>query len=300
MSHPHVSVGLPVYNGERYLRAAIESILNQDYEDFELVVSDNASTDGTQDICRGFARQDSRVRYYRSEVNLGAAPNHNRVFRLARGEYFKWTAHDDENYPSLLRECLEAVEGSDSVVLAYPQVELIDQEGGATGEYLVSIASESSRPQQRLARVLCNIDLGTPLYGVVRTDALSRTRLHGSYISADYVMLAELALLGVIREVPKVLLRKRLHPGRSMEANTNRQEFRVWFDSRNARKLFVLQPGDRLVMEYLRSILRLPRAALSVAEKLSCMWTVARCTQRERVERWRARFRKLMWMRRSR
>ena len=85
-----VSIGLPVYNGEKYLEQALISILSQTYTDFELIISDNASTDRTQAICREYAAKDPRIRYYCNEENLGAAPNHNRVFELASGEYFKW------------------------------------------------------------------------------------------------------------------------------------------------------------------------------------------------------------------
>src|ERR1700737_2789384 len=95
MHVPRVSIGLPVYNGERYLRFAIDSLLEQDYINFELIISDNASTDATQAICQEFADKDPRVRYYRNQTNLGASGNYDRVFELARGDLFKWAAHDD-------------------------------------------------------------------------------------------------------------------------------------------------------------------------------------------------------------
>lgn len=82
---PRVSIGLPVYNGEVFLAETLNSILSQTFQDFELIICDNASTDQTQEICRKFARQDERIRYYRNEANLGAAKNFNRVFSLARG-----------------------------------------------------------------------------------------------------------------------------------------------------------------------------------------------------------------------
>ncbi len=87
---PRVSIGLPVFNGERYLARAIDSILAQDFRDLELVVCDNASTDRTAEICAAYARRDPRVRYHRNPRNLGAGPNYDRCFHLARGEYFKW------------------------------------------------------------------------------------------------------------------------------------------------------------------------------------------------------------------
>ena len=107
MSTPRVSIGLPVYNGEKYLRAALDCILRQDYADFELVICDNASSDGTEAICREYAARDGRIRYTRNETNIGASGNYKRVFELARGEFFKWASHDDTFHPSLVRRCME-------------------------------------------------------------------------------------------------------------------------------------------------------------------------------------------------
>ena len=116
---PHVSVGLPVYNGERYLRQAIESIQSQ--TDLELIISDNASTDATEGICREYATRDPRVRYYRSDQNRGAAWNHNRVVELARGEYFKRQCHDDYCDTTFLEKCLAVIHSNPDVVLCYPR-----------------------------------------------------------------------------------------------------------------------------------------------------------------------------------
>src|SRR3974377_1117825 len=102
MPVPKVSIGLPVYNGENYLRLAIDSILTQDYTDFELIISDNASADATQEICREYTARDCRIRYYRNKINIGASGNYNRVFELARGGLFKWAAHDDVHLPAFL------------------------------------------------------------------------------------------------------------------------------------------------------------------------------------------------------
>ena len=99
---PRLSVGLPVYNGETYIGQSIESLLGQSYEDFELIISDNASTDSTADICRHYGKQDPRIRYVRQPRNIGLSPNHNFVVQQARGEYFKWAAADDLCAPTFL------------------------------------------------------------------------------------------------------------------------------------------------------------------------------------------------------
>src|SRR5262249_60446249 len=104
------SVGLPVFNGESYLESAITSVLGQTFEDFELIICDNASTDRTAEICNDYAARDSRIRYFRNPRNLGAAPNYNLAFSQARGRYFKWLAHDDRMRPSFLAKTVRVLD----------------------------------------------------------------------------------------------------------------------------------------------------------------------------------------------
>ncbi|MEO1346882.1 MAG: glycosyltransferase family A protein, partial [Pseudomonadota bacterium] len=118
---PRVTIGVPVYNGDAYLAEALDSILNQTFTDFEVIISDNASTDGTEQICRDYAARDDRVRYIRQEKNLGAAPNFNLLVPIARGEYFKWAASDDLIAPEFLNYCVEALEKEFDASLAMTQ-----------------------------------------------------------------------------------------------------------------------------------------------------------------------------------
>ena len=121
MKDPKVSIGLPVYNGQKFIERTLESILNQDFDDFELIISDNASEDKTEYICRRYVQKDSRIRYSRNDVNVGAGENYNKVFKLAKGKYFKWAAHDDECHRTMLRRCVEVLDcAPDSVVMVYP------------------------------------------------------------------------------------------------------------------------------------------------------------------------------------
>ena len=153
--NPTVSIGLPVFNGERYLAGALNCLLQQDYEDFELIISDNASTDATESICREYAAKDPRIRYSRNATNIGASLNYNRVFGLARGEFFKWASHDDECHPSLVRRCLEVFEQAPaSAVLVYSMAEIIDELGRVMFQSLDRISSSSARPFKRLTRLL--------------------------------------------------------------------------------------------------------------------------------------------------
>ena len=126
--NPRVSIGLPVYNGERFISAAIESILSQNYQDLELIILDNASTDRTGEICRSYAETDRRVRYFRNIQNVGAAANFNLAFQLARGIYFKWAASDDLCRPAFIERCVELLDAQPDAVLAFPDPEFVNED----------------------------------------------------------------------------------------------------------------------------------------------------------------------------
>src|SRR3972149_7037346 len=132
---PKVSVWMPVYNGERHLRNAVQSILGQTFRDIELIISDNASTDRTEAICREYASKDPRVRYYRNPKNLGAPENINSVFRRATGRYFKWAAANDECDPRFMEACVQILDERPNTVLAYPRTLLIRENSGQTEDY---------------------------------------------------------------------------------------------------------------------------------------------------------------------
>src|SRR5882762_4526395 len=126
---PKVSVGLPVYNGERFVSEAIEAVLKQSFVDLELIISDNASCDRTEQICRDYAARDSRVRYYRNCFNVGVNPNYRRVFSLSTAEYFKWVTHDDLQTLDFLEKSVAIMDREPGVVVCYPRVAVIDEHG---------------------------------------------------------------------------------------------------------------------------------------------------------------------------
>jgi glycosyltransferase involved in cell wall biosynthesis len=268
MSSPRVSIGLPVFNGADFLRLSIESILAQDFHDLELIIADNASTDETESICREIASRDCRVRYYRNQVNLGAARNYNKVFELSRGEYFKWAAHDDECHPTMIRKCVEALDhASDSVAMVYPLAELIDERGNILSAPLDRVSSADARPFRRLAQLVWSLSMCDPIFGLIRKDYLVRTGLIGGFFGADNVLLGELAMLGEIRELDEVLFRLRAHPKRSMKANRSARAVAAWYDPSSARRLLVIPNWERMVWEQLKSV---RRSALPLTEKVRC------------------------------
>jgi glycosyltransferase involved in cell wall biosynthesis len=195
MSAPRVSIGMPVYNGERFLRPAIESVLAQTYTDFELIISDNASTDATPDICRAYAARDRRIRYARNATNIGAARNFNRVFQLSAGEYYKLANADDTCAPTLVARCAAVLDAHPEAVLCYARTTLIDEAGVA----------------ERFRAALYGIGLVNVFQGLIRSRALRRTRLMGSYLSSDVLLVETLTLHGQFHELGEALFFRRLH-----------------------------------------------------------------------------------------
>ena len=151
---PRLSIELAVYNGENYLAESLDALLGQSYENFELIISDNASTDYTADICRRYEKQDSRIRYVRQPRNIGLAPNHNFVFKQARGELFKWASHDDLYARALLKRCVDALDENPHVVLAHSWTALVD-DSGVGDELLASIRSTQHRHGLLSASAAC-------------------------------------------------------------------------------------------------------------------------------------------------
>lgn len=216
---PHVSIGLPVYNGEPFLEATLDSLLAQTYPDFELIISDNASTDRTERICRAYAAKDRRIVYQRNEKNLGAAWNYNRVFELSRGEYFKWAAADDLCAPDFLQRCTEILAREPRVVVCYAKTKIIDAQGEILRDDDNGLNLQAPTARQRFLQLMRSLGECNAVFGVIRSPILKRTRLIGNYIASDSCLLAELSLHGRIFEIPEYLFFRRDHP---MASSRNR------------------------------------------------------------------------------
>jgi glycosyltransferase involved in cell wall biosynthesis len=269
MSHiPRLSIGLPVYNGERYLCEALDSLLAQTYSDFELIISDNASTDRTEEICRSYAARDTRIRYFRQPVNLGAAPNHNFVAEQARGEYFKWASHDDLYGRDLLLRCVEALDAKPDVVLGHAWQAYIDSEGNIIRKPDYQLTTNSPRAPERFRDMLLVLG-GDDFYGVMRTDALRRTPLHASYHHADRTLVAEMSLHGPFYQVPEVLYFRRDHPDRAERASSTKRARAQNFEPRRGDRL--RNPMIRLYAEYIWGyVTAIQRSPLTPIDRLQC------------------------------
>ncbi len=266
-----MSIGLPVYNGERYISEALEALLGQTYGDFELIVSDNASTDGTSEICVRYAQQDRRIRYIRQERNIGLVPNHVFILEQARGELFKCAAHDDLYARDLLLRCVQAIDDDPNAVLAHAWSAMVDSSGSVVGTFGPGVALDGPRAADRFRSVLyegCH-DFE---YAVIRTGALRRMRQHGSYHHADRTYNAELALHGGFRQVEEWLYFRREHPGPLPQTVRERC---TTLDPRRANRL--RHPVFRLYSEYVWALLAaIRRAPLSTAERCECFGILAR------------------------
>lgn len=265
-TRPLLSIGMPVYNGERYLAAALGSLLDQTFTDFELIVSDNASDDATAEIAQAFAAADRRIQYHRAAENRGAAWNYNRTLDLARGPYFKWAAHDDVCAPRFLERCIEVLEREPETLLCHAQSLRIDALGRVTGRYPHELETIEKRPAARFWRMISTPHHCIPVFGVMRSAALRGTPRHGAYVGADRNLLAELALMGHIRLVPEPLFMRRDHPNASISRYPDERERLAWFNPRLAGQSS--RPTWRRLSEYRASIRR--RVELSALDRIAC------------------------------
>lgn len=212
---PKVSIALPVYNGEKYMREAIESVLAQTFKDFELIICDNASTDQTEKICREYTNKDRRIRYYRNEKNLGCAKNFNRAFELSSSKYFKWIAADCTIEPEFLQRCVDLLDIDSEIILACThnvgRIEMDDVTICRKGNFALRSDAAHQRFRNALKRVVAKRG-NAPIWAVMRSDVLRETSLLRPFIGADDCLLLQLALKGQFGQVPEFLTLLRRHP----------------------------------------------------------------------------------------
>lgn len=283
---PKVSIGLPVHNGERYLEETLDCLLEQTFEDFEIIISDNASDDGTSAICQSYARRDGRVRYHRNELNLGAGPNFNRTFELARGEYFKWQAHDDLLEPTYLEKCVAMLDADPTAVLCQAGISQIDEHGRSVRPvHIPLVGTDSPSPSRRFARSVLASHSCRDIFGLIRSEALRGMPLHEGCLDTDRIVLAELSLRGRFVHVPEPLFVHRDHPQRFVHTAYDDRDARIaWYDPSRA--------GDRsgqylsLYQSYFAAV---RRSAPTASARLKCYghllrWPARLCVKIPRLK----------------
>jgi glycosyltransferase involved in cell wall biosynthesis len=261
---PKVSIAIPAFNSERYIAQSIESMLGQTFGDFELVISDNASTDGTEAICRQFAAADGRVRYVRRADNIGGPANFCHVFRLCQGQYHKWSTADDFWHPSFLSEAVAVLDANPEVVLCYPRTQLVDADGQALEDYADNLELDDESPRERFRQLYRRIGLCNAQLGLIRRDAMLRTRLMASHLASDTDFLGELALLGKFRLLPDVRFYRRFHPASSSWERTSAAHQKAYYDPQNLRNL-ELDTWRRFVFQFGM----VHRSGISLGDKLA-------------------------------
>ncbi|MGO9857391.1 MAG: glycosyltransferase family 2 protein [Acidimicrobiales bacterium] len=265
---PRLTVGLPVYNGENYVAESIDALLGQSFEDFELIISDNASTDGTADICRRYEKLDARIRFFRQPRNLGLAPNHNFLVEQARGELFKWASHDDLYGRDLFERCVDALDQYPHVVLAHSWTAMIDGSGTVTKTIKYPLSTASLRAPERFRSLLFDSG-GDDDGGVIRTATLRQMAKKDSYHHADRTIITELGLHGSFYHVPDWLYFRRDHPGRAERACPTTRTRCANMDPRRADRL--RHPVVRLYGEYVWAyIAAIRNAPLSRTDRREC------------------------------
>lgn len=265
MTEARVALGLFVYNGENHIASAIDSLLAQTMGDFVLDISDNASTDSTEELCRAYGKADRRIRYVRQPKNMGAAWNCNFVAEASPGtEYFKWCAHDDLHDPTYLAECVSLLDHRPELVCCQPRTRYINDHGDELLRSFRHQHFDDPRPWVRFDQVLCRHHDFTYAFALTRRSALNRMRPFQPVFMGDGIMLTELAFLGPFGEVPDHLFANRMHSTRSTVVTTSGRGQKGWVEWWGSSQQF---PLWRTLAELHRSIALAP---LDRQAKLQC------------------------------
>ena len=231
-----VSIAVPTYNCEKFISQSLDSLLAQTFDDFELVISDNASTDGTEEICRRYATLDKRVRYIRRTENIGGPGNFRYVFSQCSGPYHKWSTADDFWHPRFLEEAVAVLDNHPDVVLCYPKTRLIDADGATLSDYDDRLDLTDDSPRTRFRDLYRLIGLCNAHLGLIRRDAMLRTKLIAPHKASDVDFLGELALLGKFKLLPDVRFYRRFHQASSSWARDSKEHQKQYYDPANRVK----------------------------------------------------------------
>ena len=235
--HPRVSIGIPVYMGENFLETAIRSVLAQTYQDWTLVISDNASTDSTEAIARRYCAKDDRIHYHRNATNLGAGANYNKCVEISDGEFFKWLAHDDWISPNYIEKCVAALDANPDASVAFGKPkEMLDEDTPYAKSTFTAPEWGDAGPVERFAMAMRMPRTCHAVFGLYRRSVLDRTRLHCPYYTSDRNLVAETALLGRFVTVPEATFYNRKHENQSMAQSANRIFLNTWEDSGNSKR----------------------------------------------------------------
>lgn len=290
---PLLSFAIPIRNGEDVLPGLLESLLAQDFSDFEIVISDNASTDRTTEVCQAYALRDSRIRYHRNPENIGLNANFNLLIELARGKYMRWIGGDDRLEPDYARKCIEALKARPDVIGVTTYQDYVDDYGNRDYYEYTGKRLDYPRAYQRYARMVWfmthDYRYVDPIYTMTRRDVLLNIGGHKPVLNADQVLAIEISLYGAFTHIPECLA----HRGWKFQASTPhdqllRQNFHDQYDK--VRKHTYLN----IIAAAWEPVMRLP---LPWWEKLLCVPTISyyflRASWYEAIEAFRTQLRPL-------
>jgi glycosyltransferase involved in cell wall biosynthesis len=255
---PRISIGMPAYNAETHIACAIQSLMEQTFTDFELIVSDNASSDGTQNIVETLAAADDRIHYVRQQENIGANRNYTFVAKAARGDYFKWASSNDWCARTFLKKCFDRIESEQDAVVVVPRTRLFEHELSAANDYGNDVAFVDDSPAQRVIDLTTTLRLNNAMNGLIRAATLRRTAMIQPYYGADIVLMGHLAMYGKIVLLDEPLFYRRLEPTSAT----------VLQDSESVRKHHYPTGGFGMLFQNTKHNLGWLRAAMSATMPL--------------------------------
>ena len=266
---PKVTIGLPVYNGERFMGRAIESLLSQDYQDLEIVICDNVSTDSTAEIVSRYAANDSRIRFYENDRNIGQEPNMNGVFELGSGEYFRWMGDDDWLEADCISQCVAYLERHPEDIAVSTYIKYHDDDGNEYYAEYEGERLESRRASRRFSRMLrllrADYRYYDPHYNLYRRSALGKTHLLQAVYRSDGILAAELSLLGPFGHIPECLAHRRRIPENYEDYSELTKRNHPDSEIEMHASLVRLSAAFNVVVE---------AAPLSVAQKTECRYAI--------------------------
>lgn len=263
-----VTIGMPVYNGAKYIQSTLQSLLNQTFSDFSILICDDGSTDGTLDICQAFAARDKRIKIIKNETRLGGARNFNKTFDLSEGEFFMWASQDDIFHPDYIAKCLKKLQESPDCILALSEIDFIDEYGNSRGAVDYSNIGTAGMPiEMRIREVFRRVGWWA-IYGIIRPEMLRQTKMYRSEFAGDVVLIVDMLLQGNMAKVEEPLFFYRL-PLNSGTVEQNLQSID------HTKKL-----PDKPYTAFLQSVIRcIAESDHSVEDKLKTInvliWTIA-------------------------
>lgn len=273
---PLVTIGIPVYNEAKFLKQSLLSLLAQDYERIEFILSDNASTDRTQEICSEIAKIDPRVRVLYASINEGSTANFQRCLDTARGELFMWAGGHDLWSPNLVSQCIEILSRQPSAVIAVPESQWIDTSSQPYGDRAGILDTRGMDPLARIFSLLwANMH---PMYGLMRTAALRATGPIPNYSAADLILLTKMILQGDFVPVPNALWSRRQTRNSESYADRQRRYYSSEFGIHKRLLSMVRLPCELLRTVWLSELSALDKIAFTLAlpAQLPARYLVAR------------------------